>query len=292
MSIAKFTKIKNNPNLDGLARWLGGVVYSEETGTKLTMEIILPWAVGDEKLREQRFPCVVFVQGSAWTFPDVGYELPQLSVLAKKGYVIATVTHRSSVDGHKAPAFLEDVKTAIRYLRSHKDAYQIDPDRIGIFGTSSGGNTALLVGLTGDDETYKTSEYHQESDQVKTVVECFGPADMFTLFKEGVPLTDEKGEPSIFAKLLGDTKEEQNKRLSMMNPYEKVIEGQQYPPFLIIHGDQDELVDYSQSEMMAEKLANNKVHTELILVEGAPHERDFWSLELWDHIFDYIGRTL
>ncbi len=286
--LARFTSIKNNPELTGMARWIGGITYSTETGVELKLELLQPWAAGEER----RFPCIVFVQGSAWTFPDVGYELPQLGALARRGYVVATLTHRSSVNFHKAPAFLEDTKTAIRFLRKNAEKYGIDPERIGIWGTSSGGNTALLVGLTGDDPVYKTKEYGEYSDAVKTVAECFGPADMFELFKHGVQELDENGEASIFIRLLGDTKEEQRERMSLMNPIEKVIPGINYPPFLLMHGDRDELVPYEQCTIMAKKLCENDVHTELICVEGAPHEADFWSQELLDLIEDYFVRTL
>ncbi len=291
MKMQRFTSIKNNPQLTGMARWTGGVTYSVATGVELKLELLLPWAVADGKT-DQRWPCIVFVQGSAWTFPDVGFELPQLADFARKGYVVATVTHRSSVDYHKAPAFLEDVKTAIRFLRKNADEYGIDPERIGIWGTSSGGNTALLVGLTGDDPIYRTAEYSDCSDRVKTVVECFGPADMFALFAQGIQEKDEDGNPSIFIRLLGDEPREQKERMSLMNPIEKVVPGRTYPPFLLLHGDKDELVPYEQSVAMAEKLCENDVHTEMIRVEEAPHEGDFWSRELLNLIADYFKRTL
>lgn len=291
MKLQRFTSIKNNPQLTGMARWAGGVTYSAATGVELKLELLLPWAVADGKT-DKRWPCIVFVQGSAWTFPDVGFELPQLADFARKGYVVATVTHRSSVDYHKAPAFLEDVKTAIRFLRKNADEYGIDPERIGIWGTSSGGNTALLVGLTGDDPIYRTDEYSEYSDRVKTVVECFGPADMFALFAQGIQEKDEEGNTSIFIRLLGDEPREQKERMSLMNPIEKVVPGRTYPPFLLLHGDKDELVPYEQSVVMAEKLCENDVHTEMIRIEGAPHEGDFWSQELLDLIADYFERTL
>ncbi len=286
--LARFTVIKNNPELTGLARWIGGITYSADTGVELKLELLQPWAAGEDK----RYPCIVFVQGSAWTFPDVGYELPQLGEFARKGYVVATLTHRSSVENHKAPAFLEDVKTGIRFLRKNAAKYGIDPERIGIWGTSSGGNTALLMGLTGDDPFYRTKEYSEYSDAVKTVAECFGPADLFELFKQGVPELDENGQPSIFIRLLGDTVEEQRERMSMMNPVEKVVPEKQYPPFLLMHGDKDELVPYDQCTLMADKLCECGVHTEVIRVEGAPHEGDFWSQELLDLIEDFFARTL
>jgi pimeloyl-ACP methyl ester carboxylesterase len=80
--------------------------------------------------------------------------------------------------------------------------------------------------------------------------------------------------------------------MSMMTPVEKVMPGMKYPPFLLMHGDQDDIVPYEQCTIMAEKLCENDVHTEIIRVEGAPHEGNFWSQELLDLIEDYFVRTL
>lgn len=288
----KFTTIPNNPELTGFASWIRDVTYSTETGTELKLQLLTPWAANDPLFTDKRWPLIVFVQGSAWTFPDVAYELPQLSGFARMGYVVATVTHRSALDGHKAPAFLEDVKAAIRFLRKNADTYRIDAERVAIWGTSSGGNTALLVGLTGDDPFYQTPEHAGFSDAVKTVVECFGPADLFAMFGKGIPEENEDGSKNLFIQLLGETKEEQRERLTMMDPIQKIVSGRAYPPFMLLHGDADDVVPYDQSEKMAEALSKNNVQTELIRVEGAPHEGNFWSQRLLDMVADFLKRTL
>ena len=103
---------------------------------------------------------------------------PQLSMFAQQGYVIASVRHRSRRDGFAAPAFLRDCKSALRFLRTNAAAYHIDPDHVCAWGTSSGGNTVLLMGLTGDDPAYRTDEYPDASDAVQAVIDCFGPTDL------------------------------------------------------------------------------------------------------------------
>ena len=50
--------------------------------------------------------------------------------------------------------------------------------RVCAFGTSSGGNTALLLGLTGDDPAFETAEHAGESTAVQAVVDCFGTMQM------------------------------------------------------------------------------------------------------------------
>ena len=115
---------------------------------------------------------------------------------------MATVGHRSCLDGYQAPAFLVDVKTAIRFLRVHAKDYSIDPECVAIRGTSSGGNTALLVGLTAGDKRFFTDEYACESDAVQCVVDCFGHTDLEAMADEDyIEFHDDP--TTIFAKMCG-----------------------------------------------------------------------------------------
>ena len=141
-----------NPTLKGQAELIQDVPYSKN-GQTLTL--ILPWAPNGDRTKIGRIPLIVFVQGSGWTTPNLNYELPMLCHYAEEGIAVATVRHRSTADGAVFPAFLIDVKCAIRFLRAHAEEYGIDPSRIAAFGTSSGGNTVCLLGLTGDDPAYK-----------------------------------------------------------------------------------------------------------------------------------------
>lgn len=85
--------IPHNPTLTGLATLTRNVAY--KTGAdNLVMDIISPQSTGDDD--DRRYPTVVFVQGSAWTTPHRDYEIPQLSALAREGFVVATVNHRDA----------------------------------------------------------------------------------------------------------------------------------------------------------------------------------------------------
>jgi len=289
MAYKEVKVIKNNPNLKGMAVMIPDVVYSTAQGVELKMQVMKPWSSDTEN--QQKYPLIVFVQGSAWTFPDVNYEIPQLAQFAREGYVVATLTHRSCLEGHPFPAFLQDIKTGIRFLRKNAQDYQIDSGRVAIWGTSSGGNTALLVGLTGDDVRYKTEEYTQYSDAVSTVVECFGPTDLTWVINNIQSLEDE-GMRKIFEGLRGQDTEENVIKLLEMNPIKHVIQGKEYPPFLILQGNKDDLVDYSQSELMYHKLLDAGVDTSMVCVEGGPHEGSFWSNELLGMIKEFIDKNL
>lgn len=290
MAYKEIKIIKNNPTLKGMAHMIPDVIYSTAQGIELKMQIIKPWDSGTSG-ELVKYPLIVFVQGSAWTFPDVYYEIPQLAQFAREGYVVATLTHRNCLEGHPFPAFLQDVKAGIRFLRKHAKEYHIDPDRVGIWGTSSGGNTALLVGLTGDDAQYKTEEYMVYSDSVKIVVDCFGPTDLSYAIQD-FNLIEDEGMKRIFEGLRGEDTKENVEKLQEINPVNHVQGGKDYPPFLILQGNKDALVDYSQSEVMYHKLLDAGVDASMICVEGAPHEGAFWSDELLELIKEFINHHL
>ena len=276
--------IPHNPTLTGLATLTRNVAY--KTGAdNLVMYIISPQSTGDDD--DRRYPTVVFVQGSAWTTPHRDYEIPQLSALAREGFVVATVNHRdASSDPHDA---------AIRYLRANARQWHVDPDRLGIWGTSSGGNTSLLVGLTADDPRYEDGTNVDESDAVKYVVSCFPPTDMM----EAIDAFGNEDDPfrlyyfGPFAAVVGATHEtglsdDVRRRAADMSPYLQVRDGVAYPPTMLLHGTADTVVPYRQSVKMHKRLLEHGVDSRLVLVDGAEHEHDFWSPQVFDMIFDFI----
>lgn len=279
-------KISNNPTLKGLSVLCPGIVYSRAAGTELTLDLLMPYT--QENDTESRFPLVVFIQGSGWEFPDVNYELPQLSRISQAGYVVATVTHRNIRMGHPAPAFLKDVKTAIRFLRTNAGQYHIDPERVYAFGTSSGGNTSLLLGLTGDREEFRTEEYRDVSDHVDAVIDCFGPTDIFDYLNlpEDNPFREYALE--TFSLFCGGTIDRE--LIAKMSPISYVQEGLSYVPFLIAHGNNDPVVDFSQSVKMVKKLEECGADVSFVCVEGAEHEGTFWSQQIWDIFLNFLNR--
>ena len=279
--------IQSNPDLKELVELKTNISFSNQDGKELSMQIAKPqWKPESDR----GFPLVVFIQGSAWTNPDQSWEMPQLSLLARRGFVVASVTHRSVLDV-PAPAFLQDVKTAIRFLRANAKDYSIDPDRVCAWGTSSGGNIALLLGMTGDDPVYQTEEWSGYSDSVNAVVDCFGPTDI-------VKLLDEQKEANqeflvnLITQMIGGDSEENLKLAQSISPISLVEEGKKFPPFLILHGDNDELVSYEGSVALYEKLVNCGYSAEMYRVEGAPHESTFWSMDVFNAIFDFIGEHI
>ncbi len=285
--------IPNNPEFKGILEMKTEIPFSGD----LKLQLIKPvWK------SESGFPLIVFIQGSAWTKPDQFWEAPQLSALARHGFVIASVTHRSSFEA-PAPAFLKDVKTAIRFLRAHAGNYNIDSDRVCAWGTSSGGNTALLLGLTGDDPQFETEEWAGQSTRVQAVVDCFGPTDLVKMAEvqyKDLPLTENNnvlvalggGAAAINKVSRAELCDLIREKLALVSPIRYVQPGLSLPPFLMLHGDADPLVLFEDSAEMYNRMRECGYDVSFVRVTNAEHEGTFWSEQLHQIIAEFILEKL
>lgn len=277
--------IPHNPEYKGLMDLKVNIPFACPDGEQLSLQLLKPqWTSGGAG-----FPLVVFIQGSAWQKPNQFWELPQLSLLAARGFVIASVTHRSCWTA-SAPAFLQDVKAAIRFLRAHAAEYDIDKARVCAWGTSSGGNTALLLGLIGDDPAFETADNADESSAVQAVVDCFGPTDLIRMAE--VQYADVTEDERKLFLALGGGEDAWRDKLAQISPIRYVKPGLTLPPFLLLHGDADPVVLYEDTETFYHALTDNDYSADLVRVTDAPHEGSFWSRELLEIIFDFVEAQL
>lgn len=95
------------------------------------------------------YPLVLYIHGKGGSYADPRDKLVQrlLKAFLSEGIAVARVDYRRS---GRMPQMLFDVKSYIRYFRAHATEYGIDPNRIGIWGMSRGGNLAALWAVTGD----------------------------------------------------------------------------------------------------------------------------------------------
>lgn len=229
-------------------------------------------------------PLVVWVHGGGWSrgdarqsaafvdWPDV------LASLAARGYVVASVDYRLSGEAH-FPAQVEDVKAAIRFLRSKAADYGIDPARVYIWGGSAGGHLAALTATTCKDPAFspaastgrlpgsqaRTAKPLPQSDCVQGAVIWYG---VFDLTKQG-PGAGSALTAARIQDLLGckaGSCEAAERTASPIDHVERAT-----PPMLLIHGTADTEVSVDQSKAMAQAMRNAGATVELALVPGANH---------------------
>lgn len=209
---------------------------------------------------EKPLPLVIWVHGGGWSMGSKDGGNPAMPLLTK-GFAVASTNYRLSQHA-VFPAQIEDVKSAVRFLRANAKKYNLDPDRFGVWGASAGGHLVALLGTTGDDHEFDVDSNKGVSSKVQAVLDFFGPTD---LAKLSPPQT--KNNP--ITALLGGATGEKKELAAKANPITHVSKTD--PPFLIVQGDADPLVPASQSEMLAEALKKAGVECELVILKGASH---------------------
>lgn len=86
---------------------------------------------------------IVYVHGGAWARLDRTADAILCHALAGSGRVVVAIDFRQAPD-HRFPAASADVAAGVRYARAHAGRLGVDPARIGLLGSSSGGHLALL----------------------------------------------------------------------------------------------------------------------------------------------------
>jgi acetyl esterase/lipase len=92
-------------------------------------------------------PALVEVHGGAWARLDRTAGAIHCRALAACGLVVIALDFRQAPD-HRHPAASADVAAGVRYARAHARRLGVDPRRVALLGSSSGGHLALLVAVT------------------------------------------------------------------------------------------------------------------------------------------------
>jgi acetyl esterase/lipase len=247
-----------------------GIVYGTADGQQLLLDMARPKEGGP-------YPLVVLMHGGAWRYGSradlsrngrdaSGKSLPSvIETVAAHGYVAVSVGYRLAPK-YKFPAQLEDVRTAIDFLRDHAKEYDIDPNRIAAGGFSAGAHLALLLGLEKPAEGNGGNGNGGNGDtppRVKAVISFFGPTDL-SLYKASPGL-----EEAYFVPVFGKDGKIAPEVYKEASPITYVSRDD--PPVLLVHGTFDFIVPIIHSEHLYKKLKDAGVDAEMITVPGAGH---------------------
>jgi acetyl esterase/lipase len=214
-----------------------------------TMDIYVPSGAAAHPL-----PFAIYVHGGGLSSGDKSDINPViLNALASAGYVVASLNYRLAPQ-YKFPAQIEDLKCAIRYLRSNAQTYGVNGSEVFAFGTSSGGELVALAALTGPHSEFDVGPYSNESSGVTAAADMFGPTNLTSYASYSDTLR-------VFG---GD----QNKMV-LASPTHYVAPNS--PPIMIIQGVDDTNVPESQSIQLYDELTAAGDQTQLILVQNMGH---------------------
>lgn len=279
------------------------LTYASRAGTDLVLDLYVP----PTPVRRPA-PVIVFLHGGGWsggtrtTGPDFK------RYFAQDGFAIASIEYRLT-PSVTFPANVEDVRTAVRWLKANATAQGIDGERICLWGTSAGGHLAAVAGLA-PAGTFEGADNLTQTSAVRCVLDAYGPTrfdrmdaqtadERATLQTPVVTINvgggarggERGGAPAAAARggapgggrgatphddpaspesrLLGAAVQTVPDRVREASPLTYV--GKSAPPFLIMHGLADSSVPHGQSVLLYEALAAAGHEVTLRLVDGLPH---------------------
>ena len=241
--------------------------YGGKANPRQLLDLYLPEQPADKPL-----PVIVWIHGGAWLGGSKAGN--PAARFARQGYASASINYRLSQEA-KFPAQIHDCKAAIRYLRANAKQHNLDPARIAVWGSSAGGHLVALLGTSGGVKELEgdVGGNLDQSSAVQAVVNWFGPTDLTMMGKQATAdsTMDHDSPKSPESLLIGGAVQENKEKAAKANPITYVVDGRAYPPFLIMHGDKDNLVPHGQSELLYAALKRVGAEVTFKTVVGAGH---------------------
>lgn len=260
------------------------IPYVENGHRNQVLDLFLPEQPSDKPL-----PLMIWIHGGAWAAGSQAN--PPVLYLVSQGFAVASIQYRFSQDAIW-PAQAYDCKAAIRFLRANAAKYNFDPDHFGVGGDSAGGHLAAFIGTSGGEMEGDLGNTNVSS-RVQAVVDWFGPTDLTLMGQESGPHTmiQHDAPDSPEAHLLGGPVQEKRDLAKTANPLTYISKND--PPFLIMHGDNDQLVPLAQSLILAKALMDAGVEVTMKTIPGAGHEDPkFRNAKSRRLIEDFLSRQL
>lgn len=203
-------------------------------------------------------PVVIYMHGGGWENNDKASEVAMLDVLEPlrdEGYAIVSIDYRKLPE-FSYPAPVQDALCSVRYLRTEQKTLGIDPNKIALFGFSAGGHLAAMVGTLDSNNKFSEGQaFQDQSSRVNAVVTQAGLLDFENGLRDNNVLR--------IRYFLKGANWHDSAPISYVSSDD--------PPFLLVHGMQDQYVSPEQDTLFAKKLTENGVSNEVLHIENAEH---------------------
>jgi pectinesterase len=246
------------------------IEYGEANGQKLLLDAHVPAGEG-------KFPVVIIVHGGGWDSWDKESPTDIVPVFAPvaTNFCWFTINYRLAPT-NRWPACIEDVNTAIRWVKQHATEYRGDPNHIALLGYSAGGHLVTLAATHPEKPNALLKFLHlttKTSTEVQAVAAFAPPTDL-------VADNERRGGLSISMRHLfgyesSNITDEVRVVLKKNSPLTYVRPG--LPPFLLLNGTADKTVPFTQTENFYHALKAANVDATLIPIPEGQHRIADWK---------------
>lgn len=240
------------------------VIYGRKFGTALTLDVFKPDAANGAG--------VLYLMSGGWVSNHGTPNARSLEAFLARGYTVFTVWHGSQPK-YVVPEIIEDIHRAARFVRTNAKRFGIDPMKLGVTGTSSGGHLSLLLGVMGGPGRPDAKDpIDRESSAVQAVAVFCPPTDFANWTRAGDDrMIVNPIAPQYAGAWLprGATVEGREVLWREWSPIRFVTKGT--PPIFMIHGDVDRTVPLYQAQAFEAACRAAGVPCALVVREGKDH---------------------
>lgn len=271
------------------------VVYAqvptfEKPNQPLQMDLLIPQIAA-------KLPAVIFVTGGGFISANRARMLQLRMNLAERNCVVASINYRT-VPNARFPQPIEDVKSAIRFLKANAYKFDVDAEKIFVIGDSAGGYLAAFAAVTNDAKIFNVGDNLNVSSKILAAVDLYGISDLAQIASTFPPEVQSlyNSAGSVTSLLVNgvpafggvDGGISSNPRAAAAaNPINYITRNS--APMLLMHGTADSVVSPAQTDLLYQALRSQGVEAERYLINGANHADDYWQQA---EVFELIAKFL
>lgn len=271
----------------------------EPAGSRRTLDIYLP------NEGEGPYPVIIDIFGGGWCYGHKSsHKLEPALNLLKRGFAVVSINYSLSYQ-QPFPTQIYEVKAAIRFIRKYAAKYHLDGDRIALLGESAGAHLAAVTACSSASSQLVDPSWPNMdvSDEVQAVIAVYCPVhfglmkELFAVEQQAWDLDTVIGEygeeDSMESLLLGGAPKDKPEMVTMANPCTYINE--KCPPFLFLHGDQDQVEPVVGAMMFAARImaATTLDNVQFQIVKGAHHNiHDFEEEWIYDVEAAFLNKKL
>ncbi len=240
-------------------RHITNINFATPAGVPLNMEVYQPEKVG-------KYPAIVVIYGGAWQSGNPSVKPAFNRYMAARGYTVFSIDYRHAPE-YKFPVQLDDVRTALDFIRTHAAEYEADTDKMVLLGRSAGAHLAMLAA-------------YQDAPKIRAVVNYYGPVNLTQGYNEP-PYPDPINARAVLKAFLGGSPQQLPMLYETASPVNYVVPD--LPPNLLIYGSRDHVVEARFGRQMYKKLRDNNTAVFLEIP---------WAEHSFDSLFNGVSNQL
>lgn len=239
------------------------VIYHRVEGVALTMDVFRP--------ENPNGAAIVKIVSGGWKSNHRRVKDNYSEPYTDHGYTVFAVVHGSQ-PRYKVRDIMGFMHRAIRFIRENASRWNIDPDRIGVTGSSAGGHLSLVLAAKGGAGDPQAKDPVDRSSSAVQAAAVFYPPTDYRNWAEPGDMAVGVGKQEKWQPAFGPESETEEGREALGRHMSSIYHvSKNTPPVFIIHGDADEVVPLHQAMSFQTAARKHGATVEVVVKRDGGH---------------------